>query len=879
MRKALRVSERSLSLAPQRALAWTLDRLHGRAALLVLAVLGLTAAALGYAVAHLRIDTSTDDMISAEVPFRQNALAFGRAFPELKDPIVAVIDGSTPERVEQSAVALAGALRADSEHFVTADAEADDPFFAEHGLLYLQVDKLAALTDRLAAAQPLLAALAEDPSLRGLAALVELAAQAPGGGEALPPELDRLFGVMGRSVQAQLAGQPGELSWREVLDGTEQTTPIRQLVLVEPRFDPTSAGSVAPAIQALREHARALGIDAAHGLSLDLTGKATIDQEELQSVRSGATLAAVLSTVAVTLLLVWGLRSLRLIAATLITLAIGLVLTAGFAAVTVGRLNLISVTFAVLFVGLGIDFGIHLVLRYREALDAQAGHRPALRAALAGVGGSLSLSALCAAFGFLAFAPTDYRGLAELGVISAGGMVIAWLTSLTLLPALLELMPLTRSHRPLAKPRLLPGIERHPRPVVALATLGAIASIIVLPHLAFDTNPLDLKDPKSELVRTYRALAADPATSPDVVEVLSKNLAEADATAARLSRLSQVGGAVTLSSFVPKDQAAKLDLIDSLNFYLGPTLEAGAAPKPPDAAGRAAALERLIAGLKAAKDAAANPGSRQLIAALEDFTRTGPDAAALAELERRLTGTLPAMLDRLRQALAAGPVTLANLPDHLRARWLTPDGRARVLVRPAKPLTDDAKLEDFANAVASVAPNATGTPVLVTQAGQVIVGAFQDASWLALGLITLLLALVLRRLRDILLVLAPLGLAVLLTGGTAVMLGLSLNFANIIALPLLLGLGVSGAIHVVMRWREQAFTGTVAATSTPRAVLFSALTTIASFGSLAVSQHRGLASMGLLLTIAILWSLVCTLVVLPSVLALLGRRNPEGQPA
>ena len=872
------MSERSLSVAAQRALAWTLDRLHGRSVFLVLAVLALTAAALGYAVAHLRIDTSTDAMISAKVPFRQNALTFGLAFPEVEDPIVAVIEGQAPERVEQSAVALTEAARADQEHFVSAETEAGDPFFAQHGLLYLGVDRLAELSDRLAAAQPLLAALAGDPSLRGLAAFVELAAQAPGADQALPPELDRLLGAIGGAVEAQLAGRPGELSWRRVLDGTDQSAASRQLVLVEPRFDPTSAASVAPAIAALREHARALGIDGDHGLSLELTGKATIDQEELQSVSSGAKLAGLLSTAAVTLLLVWGLRSLRLIAATLITLAIGLVLTAGFAALTVGRLNLLSVTFAVLFVGLGIDFGIHLVLRYREALDGQAGHRPALRAALTGVGGSLSLSALCAAFGFLAFAPTAYRGLAELGVISAGGMAIAWLTSLTLLPALLDLMPLARSHRPLAKPRLLPGIQRHPRPVVALAALGAIASIIALPHLAFDTNPLDLKDPKSESVRTYRELAADPATSPDVIEVLSSDLAEADATAARLRRLAEVGDAITLSSFAPSDQATKLDLIDSLSFYLGPTLEAGASAAPLDAAGRRAALDHLIAALGAAHDGG-NPGAHRLSAALQTFARADPTPDALADLEHRLTGTLPALLDRLRQALAAGPVTLADLPERLRAQWLSPDGRARVLVRPAQPLTDDAKLEDFADAVASVAPNATGTPIDITQAGQVIVGAFQDASWLALGLITVLLALVLRRLRDILLVLAPLGLAVLLTGATAVLLGLNLNFANVIALPLLLGLGVSGAIQMVMRWREEEFSSAVAASSTPRAVLFSALTTIASFGSLAISQHRGLASMGLLLTIAILWSLVCTLVVLPSVLALLGRRPPESQPA
>ncbi len=726
------MAERGLSATAQGALAWTVDRIDGRARAVVAVALVLAAAALGYAVSHLRIDTSTDDMISAEVPFRQNNLAFLRAFPEFRNPIVAVIEGTTPEQGEQAAAALALALRADAPHFAAVEADASDPFFAEHGLLYLGVDELAELSDRLAAAQPLLAALAEDPSLRGLAAFVELAVGQQGAGNALPAELDRLLGSMAGPIAAQMAGRPGELSWRQALDGADHKMARGpQLVLVEPRSDPASFGGAAAAIEALRAHARALGIDAAHGLSLNLTGEATLSQEELQSVRAGATLAALLSTAAVTLLLVWGLQSLRLIAATLITLALGLVLTAGFAALTIGRLNLISVTFAVLFVGLGVDFGIHLALRYREALGADGSHRAALHAAVAGVAGPLSLSALCAAFGFLAFAPTAYRGLAELGVISAGGMAIAWLASLTLLPALLDLMPLGRDHRALPRPRLLPGIQRHPRLVVALAALGALASIAAVPEVRFDANPLNLNDPKSESVRTYRALAADPATSPEFADVLADSLAAADRTAAELDRLPSVDHALTLSSFVPEAQDAKLELIDSLALYIGPILEPGAAAAPPDAAARRAALERLIASAKAA--AAAGPGAGQLSAALGTFAGARPSDAALADLERRLTGTLPDLLARLRQALAAGPVTLADLPDSLRARWLGPDGRARVLVRPAMPLTDDARLEEFAQAVLSVAPHATGMPIIVTQAGEVVIGAFQEASWLALG--------------------------------------------------------------------------------------------------------------------------------------------------
>ena len=676
---------------------------------------------------------------------------------------------------------------------------------------------------------------------------------------------------MAGPVEAELADRPGELSWRQALEDGDPAVPSRQLVIAEARFDPNSLTVATPAIEAMRAHARAVGIDPAAGLRLSLTGEATLNQEELQSVHAGATVAAVLSTAAVTLLLVWGVRSVRLIVYTMIALAVGLMLTAGFAALAIGQLNLISVTFAVLFLGLGVDFGIHLVMRYREAFDAEGGHRRAVAVAINWVGGPTSLSALCAAFGFLAFTPTDYRGLAELGIISAAGMVIALLTSLILLPALLDLAPLSGRERPLGRPRLLPEIQRHPRPVVAAAGLGALLSLMALPELTFDFNPLNLKDRHSELVRTYRALAADPATSPDVAEVLADNLDRADALAAELTALDEVERAVTLSDFVPAAQDEKLALIDDLAFYLGPILEPGAA-KPLTDGERRLALERLSTSVAQAAAAGPNPGAAQLARALARFARTvGPTESALAELERRLTGTLPDLLERLRQSLEAGPVTHATLPQSLRERWVNAAGQARILVRPTAPLTDNAALEEFARAVLAVAPHATGTPIIVMAGGAAVVGAFQKASWIALALIAVLLVLVLRRPRDILLVLAPLGLAVLLTAATMVLLGLSLNFANVIVLPLLLGLGASGAIHVVMRWRQEASSDRVAVTSTPRAVLFSALTTIASFGSLAVSPHPGLASMGLLLTIAILWSLVCTLVVLPDVLALVGK--------
>jgi hypothetical protein len=484
------------------------------------------------------------------------------------------------------------------------------------------------------------------------------------------------------------------------------------------------------------------------------------------------------------------------------------------------------------------------------------------------VSGPLSLSALCAGCGFLAFVPTDYQGLAELGIIASAGMAIAWLLNFTLLPALVAMMrPQVRAMevRRAPRPRL-----RRPAWVVAFAALAGVASLPALSAVTFDFNPLNLKDPQSESMRTFAELASDPLTTPHVIDALAPSLGQADALAARLEELEEVGSAITLSSFIPQAQEEKLELIESLVFYLGPALAPSPALEPHTAQERREALTALRTALEAAP--AAGGGAARLAAALATLDQN-PSDAALAELEARLTGNLPGLLERLRHALEAGPAGLEDLPVSVRDQWVNARGEARILVRPAAVIEDNADLRAFAAAVQSVAPHATGTPVVVVGGGHEVIQAFRQASLLALASITILLALVLRDLRALLFVLAPLALAFLFTAASAVLLDVQLNFANVIVLPLLLGLGVSGTLHVVMRWRQEGAVDRLAATSTPRAVLFSALTTVASFGSLAVSDHRGLASMGLLLTIAISWSLVCSLLILPHMLALARSRR------
>lgn len=867
-----------LSLALQRVLRGWLDLILRRPVLVVLVALILAVVSLAYTVRELGINTSTVDMIAADVPFRVHLIAFREAFPDFSDPIAAVVDGETPEQAAEAARLLADALAADEEHFEAVDYMQGEPFFLRNGLLYLDLDQLADLSDRLAAAQPLLAALATDPSLRGLARFVDLAVAHPeAAADEVPAELDQLFAEMAEAVDAQLEDLPGQVSWQTLMTDNDELAAARQVVLVQPHRDVEDLRPAADAIDALRAHAAELGIGPAAGIQLRLTGSAVLEQEELESVVAGATLAAVITTVAVSVLLVWGLQSLRLIVATLATLLIGLIFTAGFATLAIGELNLISVAFAVLFVGLGVDFGIHLALRYREAAAETGYSEDALRLAVTGIAGPLSLAALCAAIGFISFVPTDYRGLAELGVIAAGGMGIAWFASLTLMPALIRLMPGPPGVRPRRRPAIpRPSYERYDKFILPMAGIAAIAAAAALPAVRFDFDPMNLRDPSAESVMTFRELAAAQATSPYTIDVLADDLEEAAAVAERLEQIPEVGATITLAGLIPAEQEEKLAVLDDLAFLLGPMLEA----EPIDditAEVRATAVARLRATLDQADNAAAAPGATGLADALAQFEATEPDAPALADLEERLVGTVPALLDQLHQSLLAGPVELDDVPEHIRARWLAPEGEARVVVQPAEPIVDTETLGAFAGAVLAAAPRATGMPIVVTQASRAVVLAFQQASFLALILITFVLGVVLRNPLDVLLVLLPIALAVLYTAATTVLLDLEFNFANVIVLPLLLGLGVSGAVHVVMRRQRRMERGGLFATSTPRAILFSALTTIASFGSLAVSAHSGLASMGMLLTIAIFWSLVCTLVIMPSILVRVRPRQPKEQ--
>jgi len=850
------------------------DLSRRRAISIVVANLGLAMLLAIYSAGHLSLNADTSNIVSSDAPFRKLDKELDQAFPQRTDRLVLVIDAQTAEEADAAAKALLRRLNQMPALFKSVQDPIGNEFFKRNGMLFLSAEELSQIMEQLIRAQPMIGELAPDPSVRGLFHALSLSLEGVSHGETTLQDLDRPFSAISDSVEALLAGAPRPVSWQTLLTDRPPTADdLRRILLVQPVLDYEALKPGARASAAVRDAARSLGLTPDHGVRVRLTGEVALSDEEFGSLTEGAGVIGSLSFSLLCLFLWLAVGSPRLVIAILGTLVVGLVSTAAFAAATIGSLNLISVAFAVLFVGIAVDFGIQFAVRYRDCRHRIPDFDEALRAAAGAMATPLPLAAATTAVGFYSFVPSSYAGLRELGLISGTGMLIALLLNFTLLPALITLLRPAGEAEPVGfvgAARIDRFLVERRRGVALLAAGLALTGLAVLPRLRFDFDPLHLKNPRTESMATLLELITSPNATPYTIDILVPSAAAAVELVPRLEALPEVDRVLTLNSFVPSDQPEKLATIADAAFLVLPSLTpATAAPAPGDAAvlGATAELAGKLRNLP--PSSAGNAPALRLANALDGVLHATPPP--LEALHTTLVGDLPALFADLRLALSAEPVTLETLPEDLIRDWVTSDQRMRVEVSPKGDARNNATLERFVEAVRSVAPNASGSPVTIQESARIVVHAFIGAGVIALIAISLLLFAVLRRVLDTLLVLAPLLLAGLLTMATGVLIGLPLNFANIIGLPLLLGIGVAFDIYFVTNWR--AGLDKPLQSSTARAILCSGLTTGTAFGALAVSSHTGTSQMGILLMLALGFTLLCTLLILPSLLALAPRKS------
>ncbi len=836
-----------------------------------------------YAATDLGVNSSETDVFSKDLRVMKLREDYYDNFPELRDPILVVVDAVTPDLAHDSANRLARRLQSEPGLFPGVYQPDGGEFFDEHGLLYLSTSELQDMVDRLSLAQPFLSRLSRDQSIGGLFTMLDEAGEAMQAGQLEQSMLADTFQSVSRSIDGYLAGRDTPLSWQNLLDASAQDKArYRRFLLVRPVVDFSRIRPAEDTLLGLDRVVAELGLDRNDDVRVRTTGTFPLADEESKNLRLQATWAGLASLGLVTTILLIGLGSLRLVICSVVTLLVGLAWTAGFAAAAIGYLNLVSVAFGVLFIGLSIDFAIHLSVQFSGQLGKGASPAAALRRAANSVGGSCTICAITTAVAFFAFVPTDFVGVGELGLIAGTGMFIALFTNFTLLPALIiKFARRSRVHSVGAVPVWLASLfalpVRFARSVLVVTAVLAVSALWLLPDIRFDTNPIRVRDPSTSSVQLFNEILADGDAYPWNLNVVVDDLDRARETASRLEKLPEVRLAVSLSDFVPSDQQAKLDILDEAALMLLPSLDDE--PVVTDTTGAQARLDidklektlsTLIAG---SRDKALIDSARDLRESLrglqEKLAGEADDSAALEALRRVLFDSLPERLRLLRGALQTDSVGLESIPEQLKQRMTGEDGRMRIEALPVKDLSDQLALEEYVIAVQSVAPDAFGEGLLIVDSGRVVIQALKQALMTAGIIIILILAILWRNFLDAFLVAAPLVLATVLTVASAIALGITFNFANVIIIPLLLGMGIDSGIHMVHRVREGALPGgNLLRTGTARAVLLSALTTMASFGTLGFSSHLGIASLGQLLTLGIALVLLSNLVVLPALVRL-----------
>ncbi len=846
------------------------------ATLTVLVGLILAVAAGYYTSQHFVINTDINTLISDKMDWRQRDVQFDKAF-DRDATILAVVEAPTPELTGAAAAALEAKLKDDKKNFVSMQPLGSGEFFEKNGLLFLPTEEVAKTTAQFESAAPLIEIMAGDPSIRGLTGALETGLAGVKRGEVKLDNTPRPFNLISQTVEDVLNKGNANFSWQELVsDKPLSDSDKRAFIEFKPVIDYSALEPGKEATDAIRKAAADLDFPGKYQARVRLTGPVPIANEEYATVQDGAIRNGI-GTVIVVLIILWlALHSAKIIFAVFVNLFVGLSITTATGLLLVGSFNLLSVAFAVLFVGLGVDFGIQFSVRYRSERFKNDNLVEALEEAAKRAAVPLSLAAMATAAGFLCFLPTDYKGISELGEIAGAGMLIAFFSSITVLPAILRLINPPGELEPVGYAFLAPVdhfLEKHRVAIVGGTLAVAVAGLPLLYFMKFDFNPMNLRNPKAESIATFLDLRKDPNTGANAINVLTHSEADAKTIEAKLEKLPEVLEVRSLNTFVPEDQPAKLKLIAQGAKVLGPALNPDSIDAAPSDQENVEALKSTVDNLRKTAGDDKGPGavaSKRLADALEKLANSSE--AIRNKAQAVFVDPLKIVLGQLRNAMQAQPISLQTLPPDIVNAWKAKDGLIRVEALPKGDPNDNDNLRKFASAVLAAEPTAIGGPVSILKSGDTVVAAFIHAGIYSLLVIGILLWITLKRFTDVLMTLVPLLVAGAVTMEICVLIGLPLNFANIVALPLLLGIGVAFKIYYIVAWRSGR--KNLLQSSLTRAIFFSALTTATAFGSLWLSSHPGTSSMGKLLALSLLTTLAAVLLFQP---ALMGKPRDVGK--
>ena len=873
--------------------------------------------ALWYTVTHLEFVTSRNALVSQNAPYIQADEAIDRDFGAF-DYAIVVVEPPNLERGKQFVRTLATRLHADTEHFDQVIATLDTSSLEGKKLLYLTPDELRTLGQRLNDAQDLMTDWSETPGIVPLLNLINqeisraLVSHLTGGllgvsalsdsdsksSQALDITfLNTLFTQMTLALEA-----PDRYTFRSpwsrfFLDQDETFSQDHYLtskhdrflfILVDFRAIQDSFVKYAAPLAALRGHIETVRQDFPD-VQAGVTGGDALSSDEMSAARQDTMIATGIALISVAILFIVAFRQIWRPLLVVLVLIIGLCWTLGFTTLTVAHLNILSVSFLPILIGLGIDFGIHLLARYGEERARGLDFDTALHSAYRQSGPSVIAAAITTALAFYAVMLADFRGLAELGFITGSGMLLCLFASFTVLPALLAAY---ERHRQVPagvwkafERDPLRGLMRFPWVTASVLGLMTIAGLWFLPLPTFDYNLLNLQAKQTESVTWEYRLHEGSGHSSWYALSTAPSLERLRQKQARFEALPVVERVDSVAALLPEDQDVRLPLVQQLAPYVEDIDGNWTDLEPIQVEEVQAALQKIRFKLQRDPEdweSSSRPSTSALASArasldkLQEKLRRLPASqsqAVLQTFQQDLTLDFADQLAFLKRNVHPTEITVGNIPNTLKQRFIGKSGQYLLQIFSRDNIWERDAMRDFVTQLQTIDPNVTGPPVVAFHSIRQIQYGYLRAGFYAFAVIIGVILVLVRRLKPLLLALLPVFLGGLWTMIGMELVGLSFNMANLIILPLFLGIAVDGGIHMVHRMLEEPRAMTAPLTqSTGKAIVLTSLTTMAGFGGLLVARHSGIFSLGLLSTLAVGCNLVATIVALPLIFHLLPPR-------
>jgi hopanoid biosynthesis associated RND transporter like protein HpnN len=863
-----------------------------------------------YTITHLKFSTNRADLVGAEQRYHHNFQKFKEEF-NVQDDIAAVVESEDAEKNRQFVERLGAKLEKQTNLFKEVFYKGDLKMLGPKALLFLEEENLQELQKRLAEFRPFLANFSRATNLNSLFQVVnnQISSQMLKANQNGPdpdieslmkglPALQRIIDL-GRDAinRPGMAPSPGvtalfnagpEAQAKQYITFGEGAS-MGRFYIVNAR--PISERQNALAVQRMRELVAETQVEVP-GVNVGVTGESVLEIDEMRQSQRDSTIATIVSLIASALIFIYGYQETGRPIKAVICLVVGLGYTMGYTTLTVGHLNILTITFLPILIGLAIDFGVHLITRYEEELRHGRSEKVSLEKAMVNTGLGIFTGAFTTAGAFYAMALTDFKGIKEMGIISGGGLLICLVPMMTMLPILLLRGTQNKIDETAAA---TPKIDRRaqleklwldrPLTVVGITAVLCVIAFTQFPKVRFDYNLLHMQSKGLPAVEFTQKLIQSAGKSVLYAALIATNAEHAINLQHRISELKTVATNDTMSQFLVGDQGIRLEMIGQIKRDLATIRFAPMDMEPVNVDDLSRTLWSLTGYFGLALPEIEDRNETNLVAQVRgmrrsiDEFRVAMNTGDRKIVSQRLGAYQRALFTDIRETFRAlrtqdnsSPLRAEDLPPALRNRFIGKTGKHLIQVYPKGDVWERGPQEAFVQELRTVDRDVTGTPVQLYEYETLLKNSYVQAAQYALLAIAILVFFHFRNISSVILALFPVGIGAIWMVGVMGWRDIPFNPANIMTLPLVIGIGVTNGIHILNRFAEEQNPG-ILAKSTGKAVLVSALTTIAGFGSLMPAKHQGIASLGTVMSVGVATCMIAGLTFLPAVLTLLIRKG------